>query len=200
MNYSDEELQQLGLAAVGRNVSIHRSVVLINPQGIQIGNNVRIDCFAILSAGHEGIKIGSCVHIATGTALFGSGAAIVLEDFCGLSSRVSIYTSTEDYSGSNLTNPTVPDEFRKIKSGPVILRKHAIVGAGCVILPSVELKIGASIGALTCIRKNVGEFEICVGAAQKPRVIGRRDRKLLEVEAAYRNSADGINCFGAPQN
>lgn len=198
MNYTDDELKQLGFAEIGADVRLHRSVVLINPEQIRIGNNVRIDCFCVLSAGAKGISIGSCVHIAANSCLFGSGEAIILEDFCGLSSRVSIYTSTEDYTGSSLTNPTIPDEFRNVKSGSVILRKHAIVGAGSVILPGVELKTGASIGALTCIRKDVGEFEICVGNAHQLRVIGHRDQKLLETEATYRESKHGKNVFQTP--
>jgi galactoside O-acetyltransferase len=130
-----------------------------------------------LSAGEEGICIGDHVHVATGVYLFGSGGKIILESFCGLSSRVSVYTATDDYSEGFLTNPTVPNKFRNVRRGDVVLRRHALVGASSVLLPGVTLGLAASIGALSLVYKSVGDFVVAFGSPLK--IIGERDRSIL---------------------
>ena len=104
---------------------------------------------------------------------------ILMEDFSGLSSRVALYTATDDYREGYLTNPTVPDELRNVRCGSVVLRRHVVVGAGCVILPGVELGFGSSVGALSCVRKSVSELKVCVGGSTSLRVIGERSRERL---------------------
>lgn len=182
MNYTQHELQSFGFRSLGENVRIHRSAILVGCDQIALGDYTRIDCFSLISASEHRVDIGSCVHIAAGCYLFGGGGRILMEDFSGLSSRVSLYTATDDYSGGAMTNPTVPDEYRNVKCGDVTLRKHAIVGASCVLLPGVELKQGAAVGALTCVRKDVEEFTVEVGNPRRPHVVGRRGRKLLDLE------------------
>ena len=131
------DLQAIGFRCLGENVQISDAAKIYGSEQISIGSNVRIDDFCILSAGVGGIEVGDHVHIACYSSLIGQGL-IRLEDFCGLSARVSIYSSTDDYSGSALTNPTVPRSLRNVKSGPVVLRKHVIVGVGCLILPQTQ--------------------------------------------------------------
>lgn len=188
MNLSRAELEALGLRSLGRNVQVHRSAVLAGCEHISIGDHARVDCFSLISAGAEGVEIGQCVHIAAGCYLFGGGGRILMEDFSGLSSRVCLYTATDDYSGGAMTNPTVPDEFRDVKCGPITLRKHALIGAGSVVLPDVELGTGAAVGALTCVRKDVPEFTICVSEARRTKNAGKRGTKLLELEQACRET------------
>lgn len=185
------------LASIGDNVNVHRSVQMFSPHLIHVGSNVRIDCFSLLSAGQEGIYIGDHVHIAAGVYLFGSGGRIVLESFCNLSSRVAVYTASDDYTEGYLTNPTVPRKFRKVRHGEVILRRHAIVGTGSILLPGVTLGLAASVGALTLIHKAVEDFAVVAGIPF--RVVGERNRrildgekKLLEEEKAQRES-DGAS-------
>lgn len=178
-NYSSDELRTL-LASVGDNVKVHRSVQMFSPHLIHVGSNVRIDCFSVMSAGQQGIYIGDHVHVAAGVYLFGSGGRIVLESFCNLSSRVAVYTASDDYTEGYLTNPTVPMKFRKVRQGDVILRRHTIVGTGSVLLPAVTLGLAAAVGALTLVHKPVGDFLVVAGIPF--RVIGERNRRILERE------------------
>ncbi len=67
-----------------------------------INDNVRIDDFCILS-GH--IEIGSYIHIAAYSALYGGQAGIFMDDFLNISSRVFVYSVSDDYSGETMTNP-----------------------------------------------------------------------------------------------
>jgi len=178
-----EELRSRGFAALGKDVLIDRTVRLHGTSRISLGSNVRIDAFSVVSAGAGGIAIGDYVHIGAHAFMAGAGR-IEMHDFSGLSGRVSIYSSNDDYHGNALTNPTVPDEFREVASAPVTLERHVIVGAGSVILPGVTLHQGAAVGALTLVRKDVAEFSIVSGPAGN--VIGERKRDLLEMEKKLR--------------
>src|SRR5262249_49421844 len=101
-------------------------------------------------------------------------------DFAGLSGRVSVYSSNDDYSGAALTGPTVPDHLRQVTDAPVVVGRHAIVGAGSVVLPGVTIGIGAAVGSITLVREDVDEFTTVVGAPA--RRVGTRGRDLLELE------------------
>lgn len=172
-------IDALGFAAVGENVSISDRASFYNLSRISIGNNVRIDDFCVLSAGSGGIQVGNYVHIAVYTSLIGAGK-ITLSDFCNLSSRVSIYSSNDDYSGATMTNPTVPNQYTGVTHADVFLDKHVIVGSGSVVLPGITLEQGVAVGALALVTKNCEEFGIYAGNPAKR--IKERKRELLVLE------------------
>ena len=103
-----------------------------------------------------------------------------LGDFAGLSARVAAYSSSDDYSGESLTNPTVPEAFSAVQHAEVIIGRHVIVGAGGVLLPGATIGQGAAIGALTLVTKPCAEFGVYFGAPA--RKIGERKRTVLELE------------------
>lgn len=176
---AEEAVAALGFARVGRNVKISDRVSLIHPERISIADHVRIDDFCLLSAGEGGIDIGNYVHIGCYASLIGR-EQIVLRDFAGLSARVSVYSSSADHSGASLTNPTVPDAYRKPIHGRVVLERHVIVGAGSVILPGVTLGLAASVGALTLVARDLEPFGMYLGVPA--RKTGTRKQDLLDLE------------------
>ena len=177
-----EQLEKIGFLSLGENVWISDKASIYNAGNISIGNHVRIDDFCVLSAGVGGIKIGDYIHIGVYASLIGAGI-ISLSDFCNLSSRVSIYSSNDDYSGNTLTNPTVHDQFKNVFYKDVFLGKHVIIGCGSVILPGVTLEEGAAVGALSLVTKNCESFTIYSG--NPARRIKSRSRNLLEYEQAF---------------
>lgn len=176
---TEAALAQVGFAAVGKNVLISEKASFYRPDNISIGDNVRIDDFCVLSAGEGGIFIGNYIHIAVYTSLIGGGK-IELSDFCNLSSRVSIYSSNDDYSGEFMTNPMVPSQLTSVTYADVLLKKHVIVGSGSVILPGVVLEEGVAIAALSFVNKNCCSFGIYAGTPV--RKVGERKRNLLALE------------------
>jgi galactoside O-acetyltransferase len=171
-------------ADIGSNVQVDAGVKIIGGKNIAIGSNVRIDTDVLLVAGCT-INIGNFVHLGAAAHIFGSGGPVVLKDFCGLSSRVSIFSATDDYSGGYLTNPTVPDEYRNFKSAGVTIGRHAIIGCGSVVMPGVSIGDGASVGALSFVNKSVPSMLVVMG--NPIRKIGVRDgRRLIEMEKAFR--------------
>ena len=175
-------IEALGFSSIGENIQISSHATFYGNYRIKLGNNVRIDDFCVLAAGLGGIDIGNYVHIATGSSLIGAGK-ITLSDFSGLSSRVSIYSSSDDYSGSVLTNPTVPSKFTNVANADVFLGKHVIVGSGSVILPGVTLEEGVAIGALSLVRKDCKAFGIYAG--NPVRRIKERKHDLLKLEELF---------------
>ncbi|ANQ48429.1 acyltransferase [Flammeovirga sp. MY04] len=180
---SIKEIEQIGFKFYGENIQISDKAVFYNPSKISIGNNSRIDDYCILSAGNEGIFIGDFVHIACFSSLIGKGK-ITMQDFSGLSSRVSVYSSNDDYSGTFLTNPTVNEEFTNVSSGPVLIKKHVIVGSGSVILPNITLNTGVAVGALSLINKDCEDFSIYIGNPAKK--IKNRKKDLLKIEQKFK--------------
>jgi galactoside O-acetyltransferase len=180
--YSSVELLEIGLAFVGKDVLLSRKTSIYNPGKITIGDFSRIDDFCVLSAGSGGIEIGRNVHIAVYTSLIGQGK-IQIENFANLSSRVAVYSSNDDYSGEYLTNPTVDCEFTNVNHAPVFIGKHAIIGAGSVILPGVTIGEGVSVGSLSLVNRNCEPFKIYVGVPAK--TIKDRSRKLLDLEKRF---------------
>ncbi len=177
LSYS--ELKKIGFAEVGNNVLVSEQARFYGAHRIVLGDHVRIDDFCVLSAGAGGIRIGNHVHVAVFSSLIGQGE-IVLADFANLSSRVSIYSSNDDYSGAYLTNPTVPADFTNVQHAPVQVGRHAIIGSGSVILPGVTISDGAAIGALSLVKHDCGEFGIYAGYPAKR--IKERSRALLDLE------------------
>jgi galactoside O-acetyltransferase len=175
--YTIEELRGIGLGSFGSNVLISKSTSIYNPSKIHIGSNVRIDDFCVLSAGQAGISIGNYVHIAIFCSLMGAGK-ITLSDFSGLSSRVSIYSSNDDYSGEFLTNPTVPEIYTGVTHADVLLGRHAIIGAGSVVLPGVVIEDGVAVASLSLVTKNCTAFGVYSGN----RRIGERKQNVLHLE------------------
>lgn len=178
--YSQEELKAL-LGSVGTHVNIHRSVVFFNPKKIFLSSYIRIDCFCLLSAGEQGIYIDDYVHIAASTHLFGSGGKITLEKFSNISSRVSIFTLSDDYKEGYMTNPLIPEKWKKLEKGDVIVCKHGIIGCGSVILPGVEIAYGGAVGALSLVKNSVAEMTIVAGIPAKKK--SQRDERLRELDA-----------------
>lgn len=175
--YSEKELKSIGFKSIGTNVLISRKTSIYGAESISIGNSVRIDDFCIISGN---VFLGSFIHIAAGCMLFGGKDGIIMEDYTGISSRSAVYAESDDYSGICFTNPMVPDKFRHIIRGGVKIRKHAIIGSGCTILPGVEIGVGTAIGSMSLISRSLEEWKICYGIPCKP--VKDRNKELLKLE------------------
>ncbi len=183
--YSPNELDELGLHSFGSNVLISKKSSIYSPELLIIGDNVRIDDFCILSGS---IQIGNNIHISAYTALYGR-YGIELQDFSTISARNLIFSATDDYSGTYLTNPMLPEEFTNVTGGKVTLEKHSIIGAGCIVLPNIRLGEGTAIGAMSLVNKSTDVWGVYVGIPIQKLKDRRRDLLKLEKEF-YRGSVN----------
>ncbi len=179
--YSVEELAKLGIKKYGSNVLISRNAILYSPEKLEIGHDVRIDDFAIIGGN---VKLGNYIHIAQFCGLYGSIGGIEMEDFTGLSSKCSVYATSDDYTGKSMTNPMVPEEFKPYSiEKKVTIKKHAIVGVNSVVLPGVEIAEGTSVGAMSVVNKSTEEWSIYVGSPAKK--LKDRHKDILKLEKEF---------------
>ncbi|MFA6000089.1 MAG: acyltransferase [Candidatus Paceibacterota bacterium] len=167
--------------SIGTNVFISPKSSIYGAEHIFIGNNVRIDDFVIISA-KEPVIIGNYVHIAPYCGLYGA-CGIEMKDFSGMSSRVAIYSISDDYSGESLTNPTVPDEYKHLVKGKVTIGRHVDIGCGSLILPGVEIGDGSSVMAMSLLNKSF-ECGFIIGG-NPARKIKERSQKIFELEKEF---------------
>lgn len=179
---SRQALEQMGFGSMGKNLQISDRASFYGLSRISLADDVRIDDFCVISAGAGGVSIGQFVHLAVNTSLMGAGR-IALGDFCNLSSRVAIYSSSDDYTGASMTNPMVPERYKQVHHAAVTLGRHVIIGCGSVVLPGLTLEDGVAVGALSLVKRNCAAFGIYAGnPAQRVR---ERKRDLLELEQQF---------------
>lgn len=175
--YTPEQLAGLGFKKIGKNVKISDKASIYDHGEIEIGDNSRIDDFCVLSGK---ITIGKYVHFAVFNNVAGGEPGITFEDFSGLAYGCHVFAQSDDYSGSSMTNPTVPDNLKNETKLPVFVGRHCIVGTGSVIIPGVNLQEGTAIGALSLVTKSTEPWSVYFGVPAK-RLKARR-KTLLEHE------------------
>lgn len=179
--YNESELRKVGFKSLGKNVKVSKLASIYGASNISIGDNSRVDDFVVLSAGEGGIDIGRYVHLAVYVSIIGA-AKVTLEDFTGLSSRVSVYSSNDDYSGKYMTNPCVPSEYTNVTDAPVTLKKHSLIGAGSIVLPGVEIGECTAIGSLSMVNKSLEGGYIYLGSPAKKLTKRSRRCEMLEMD------------------
>lgn len=170
----------MGFKSLGSNVRISDKASIYNPEDIEIGNNSRIDDFCVISGN---IYIGRNVHIAVFCNVAGGEKGITFEDFSGLAYGCHVFTQSDDYSGRTLTNPTVPDKYKREMKKAIVIGRHSIVGTNSLIFPGVVLAEGTSVGGLSMVTKSTEEWSVYFGNPAKR--IKARKRDLLKLEEEY---------------
>ncbi|HIF9499016.1 TPA: acyltransferase [Photobacterium damselae] len=184
--YTQKELKSLGFRFVGENVLISRKASFYGVEKISIDDNSRIDDFCVLSSSDKGeINIGRNVHIAIYSSLIGK-ESINIKNFSNISSRVSIYSSSDDFSGNWMTNPTIPDNFTNVVSKKVVIGENVIIGAGCIILPGVTINNGCAVGAMSLIKDNFPKNSIIMGVPG--RIVKKRNTGYEKLCNQFLNS------------
>ncbi len=180
-HYSEKQLESLGIKSFGKNVKISKRSSIYSPERISIGNDVRIDDFCVLSGD---IEIGSFIHLAPHVLLMGQ-AGIVVGDFSGFSSGVSIYSTSDDYWGNSLGTPMVPKKYKPgMTEGKIVFEGHNLVGSNSVVLPGVLVGEGSCIGALSLVKNSIESWGTYFGSPVK--LIAKRNRnKILELKEEF---------------
>jgi galactoside O-acetyltransferase len=171
MYLSGGDIQKIGFKSVGENVWISSKTSIYNAQNIALGSHVRIDDFAILSAGSEGITIGNNVHIAAHASLIGD---VILEDYTGISHKCTLLSASDDFTGEYFSNPMCDIDKRKVRSGTIVVSKYCVIGAGTVILPGCIVGENSCVGSMSLVNSNVDKDSIYAGIPAK--FIGERKK------------------------
>ena len=167
----------------GSNVKISPRAVIYNEENLIIGHDVRIDDFCVLSCG-EGLTIGDYVHLAPYSA-YHAGAGMLIESFVGISAHCAFYTTSDDYSGETMSNPMIPDRFKNVDRGPILIGRHTLIGHGITVLPGVIIGAGVAIGAHSFVTRDCEPWGIYAGIPA--RRVKERSRNLLNLEREFLN-------------
>lgn len=171
--YNQKELSKLGFKSIGENNLISRYARFYDICNIEIGNNVRIDDFCILSGN---ITLHDHIHLGAYSALYGR-LGIEMEDYSGLSPRCTIFSATDDFSGDFLIGPMADSRFTNVHGGKVLFQKYSQIGSSCVVMPRITIAEGAVAGAMSLVRKNLDPWTINRGIPSK--FIKPRSKNLL---------------------
>jgi len=173
---SKDELAQAGFAAVGDDVWVHRTAVIINPSSLMIGDRVRIDAYAVVTCGEEGCSIGSFVHVGPQVFVAGMGG-FDLRSYSTVSAGARLMTTSDDFSGAFLTGPLVPPGETAPARRRIVIGEHAVVGVNSVVIAGGELGEGAVLGALSLAKRPLAPWFIHAGVPA--RALRARSRELL---------------------
>ncbi|BCG64775.1 MAG: dTDP-4-amino-4,6-dideoxygalactose transaminase [Methyloprofundus sp.] len=177
---NDEQLKKMHFKTLGHNVRISDKASIHNASQIELGDNSRIDDFCVISGK---VSLGRNVHIAVFCNVAGGDKGIVFEDFSGLAYGCHVFTQSDDYTGRTLTNPTVPEKYKREAKKAIVIGRHSIVGTNSLIFPGVVLAEGTAVGALSMITKSTEEWSVYVGNPAKR--VKARKRDLLQLEKEY---------------
>ena len=177
---NQQEIERFNFKHVGKNVKLSSLASFDKPNLMSFGDNSRVDDFCALSGS---ITLGRNVHIAVMNSITASQDPIFFSDFSGLAFGCKLFSASDDYSGETLTNPTVPQRYKKIEHGAIRLGRHVIVGANSVIFPGVEIAEGCAIGANSLVNNSTRPWGIYLGSPA--RRIKERSMNLLEFEKKY---------------
>lgn len=111
----------------------------------------------------------------------------MVADYATLAGGVQVYTASDDYTEGRL--PVVTAGGVPALAGAVKIGRGVIVGAGSVILPSLEIGDGAAIGMLSGVKRSVPAFEIWAGTPAR-RIGVRPADRIKAALAAMGSTAD----------
>jgi acetyltransferase-like isoleucine patch superfamily enzyme len=177
---SELQLKAQAFKGLGRNVKISDKASIYNPEQIEIGDNVRIDDFCVVSGR---VTFGRNVHLAVFCNVAGGVEGIELDDFAGLAYGCHVFAQSDDYSGQTMTNPTVPAEFKNETKAKVRIGRHCIVGTQSIVFPGVDMGEGCAVGAMSMVTRSTEPWSIYFGVPA--RKMGAREKGLLSLERQY---------------
>lgn len=159
LGWNEEIKKQLGYC--GTNVFIGHNTLFANPKKVFLGDNVRIDPFCWISAG---LKTGNNVQITSHAVLGGGKNTIHLGNWTFIGYGSKLFCGSEDYSGEY---GPVNDYWgsNKVFSGDIYFNDYSGVASDVIVMPSVRLPLGCTIGAKSFVytNKELSEWSVWIG-------------------------------------
>ena len=190
---------KIRLKKCGKNLKVSIGVEIINPQQVEIGDNVWLDDYSLIISGNyelsgnkkeiyiendnfklnQGdVKIGSYIHIAPYCILNGFGAGIDIRDDSTLAAAVKIYSATNTYKDIKTNEKKKISMSSKSKNysvvyykKPVVIGKRSFVSLNSVII-CAELGDDVLVKANSVVLRDMASHSVIVG---NPALIEKSD-------------------------
>lgn len=147
--------------SLGHDVRLFDPLVILRPDVIEIGDEVRIDAFVKLEGG-RGMVIGPWVHIASFAHLGIGGGQLELGAESAVASGGKVLTGSADPSW-----PSMSAAARAVRQyarqGFTSLGPRAVVCTNAVVLPGCHLGEGAILAAGAVATQPIPPWEIWAG-------------------------------------
>ncbi len=184
---TSKELLKLNFKKLGTNVLIDKNVIMPNTHNIEIGNNVRIDAYSVISSGKNGhIIFNDHVHICPQNLIYCSNNhKIIFKKHSGLAAGCKLYGRTENYDGRFLMNPTHNDEDIELIEGDIILNKFSTLGCDTTVFPNSIIPIGTILGSKSLYTGKNELKEWSIYAGNPLRYFRERSKLSLELSKKY---------------
>jgi acetyltransferase-like isoleucine patch superfamily enzyme len=188
--FKSDELRAFGFARVGEGSAVSRTCTIVGLENIVLGDFVRIDGFTTMIASPGSLRIGNHVHICSGCVL-GARGGIELADFSSLSHGVRLLSAIDDFSGTRMTNSTLPPELLGVQAAPIRIGRYAPIGSGCIILPGATVGEGSAVAAMSVVNRPLAEWTLYGG--NPARELGQRSRDLLALAQQFETDPADIS-------
>lgn len=147
--------------SAGRNCRINFNIRICGGGKIDIGNNVALRDYAILSPGHGYIKIGN--NCAVGAFnYFDGNAGLTIGNDVHIGQHVCIYTADHIFSDNS-----IPIHKQGLDFKPVVIEDDVWIGAHAVVLAGVTVSRGSVIAAGAIVTRDIPENSIVAGVPAK---------------------------------
>ena len=139
----NHQLAMAGGVKVGTNTNIHPTVLIREPQNIEIGNNCYFNHNTILNGGHDKAKLIIGNKVQTGP-------------------NVCFYCANH-----NFDNKEIPIKEQGYWEADIVIDDDVWIGANSVITSGVKIGKGAIIGAGSIVTKDIPPYSIAAGNPAK---------------------------------
>lgn len=145
------------LRTFGKDVKIYPTAKIVNPQNLELADNVTLGDYVFLNAGKY-TKIGRNSQLNVGVVVAGGGELVIGENVV-VSYNVVILTGTDSPSGLFMCD-AMPESLRDVVRGKIIIQDNVFIGANTVVTicrkrPTITLGENSVIGSLSYIDKDV---------------------------------------------
>lgn len=146
-------IQRLG--HVGRNVQFQENVIIQQPEGVSIGDNVLFYCGVYVHGGTGDIIIGSNTHFAPHCVLYGP---LEVGNNCAVAAHV-VFASV----GHSKEPVDVPFVELPVVARKIVVEDNVWIGANAVIIQGVRIGTGSIIGACAVVTRDVEPYSVMGG-------------------------------------
>ena len=153
--------------------NIHKSAIIssnirIRSKDFSLGKHSVIDDYSYFS--NKKIVISDYTHIGPHCTFAGGRKSIYIGKHVSLSSKVSIYAQSNDFSNDLVSLYANLVSNKILIEGDIIIGDYCGIGAGTIIMPNNILPPGVSIGANSFVPSNFKfeSFTLYAGTPIKP--------------------------------
>ncbi len=154
----------------GEDVIIHETAIIKLSDDVILGSHIAIDPFFYMTTRavfDDWVHIGSHVSV-----IGGKEGILMIGNYVAISTGCRLICRSDDFDFKGIAIPFFPENNKKLYGNFICICDKAILGANVTVLPDVEIKEGAVVGANSLVKTDLDAWGIYAGTPAKK--IGER--------------------------